>query len=220
MTGTPHRIVNVVIVGTAGQGVITLKRLVEFIAAREGYKGIFGSEMHGLAQREGAISSHCRLQRVASANPRENIHASTIAHGDADLVVGLEPVEVLRNGCLFASAKTMFVVNERDIPPIMVTAGRETYPPVDEILGALRRYNPAGRNVVSLNATRHALDRFGDARVMNTYMFGVALATGILDFNMATCEAVMRDELHDPDKNIAAMRAGLEHGRALLLTPR
>ena len=37
------KIVNVVIVGTAGQGVITLKRLIEYIAAEEGYQGIFGS---------------------------------------------------------------------------------------------------------------------------------------------------------------------------------
>ena len=56
-------IINIVIAGTAGQGVITLKRLIEFAAQKAGIERCFGSEMHGLAQREGAISSHTRYQK-------------------------------------------------------------------------------------------------------------------------------------------------------------
>jgi len=37
-------IINVVIAGTAGQGVITLKRLIEFAAQRAGVERVFGSE--------------------------------------------------------------------------------------------------------------------------------------------------------------------------------
>ncbi len=37
-------IVNIVIAGTAGQGVITLKRLIEFAAQKAGVKRAFGSE--------------------------------------------------------------------------------------------------------------------------------------------------------------------------------
>lgn len=38
-------IVNIVITGTAGQGVITLKRLIEFAAQKAGIKRAFGSEI-------------------------------------------------------------------------------------------------------------------------------------------------------------------------------
>lgn len=38
-------IVNIVIAGTAGQGVITLKRLIEFAAQKAGIKRAFGSEI-------------------------------------------------------------------------------------------------------------------------------------------------------------------------------
>jgi len=38
-------IINVVIAGTAGQGVITLKRLIEFAAQKAGIKRAFGSEI-------------------------------------------------------------------------------------------------------------------------------------------------------------------------------
>jgi Pyruvate/2-oxoacid:ferredoxin oxidoreductase gamma subunit len=38
-------IVNIVIAGTAGQGVITLKRLIEFAAQKAKINKIFGSEI-------------------------------------------------------------------------------------------------------------------------------------------------------------------------------
>jgi len=60
-----HDIINILIAGTAGQGVITLKRLIEFAAQKADVDIIFGSEMHGLAQREGAITSHTRYQKNA-----------------------------------------------------------------------------------------------------------------------------------------------------------
>nr|MDO8088055.1 2-oxoacid:acceptor oxidoreductase family protein [Candidatus Sigynarchaeum springense] len=210
------RIINVVIVGTAGQGVITLKRLVEFIAAESGYEGVFGSEMHGLAQREGAISSHCRLQRKESPNFRENIFSPIICYGDADLVIGFEPIEVLRNAGQFASDKTTFVVNDRTIPPIMVTAGKETYPGLDEIKAILVGYSGDARKVRFINATELAIAKLDDAQKMNMVMFGFALATGIFDFTMETCEKVIRRELRDADVNITALKLGLEGGKALL----
>jgi indolepyruvate ferredoxin oxidoreductase, beta subunit len=216
MTTDDSKILNVVIVGTAGQGVITLKRLIEFIAAEEGYEGIFGSEMHGLAQREGAISSHCRLQKKKSENARENIFAPTICYGDADLVIGFEPVEVLRNAGQFASGKTMFVVNERTIPPILVTAGKETYPSLEEITAMLAGYSNVPSNVALLNATELAITELDDAQKMNMIMFGFAMATGILDFTLDTCEVVVRRELRDPDANMAAIRLGMERGKAVL----
>lgn len=37
-------IINIVIAGTAGQGVITLKRLIEFASQKAGIKRAFGSE--------------------------------------------------------------------------------------------------------------------------------------------------------------------------------
>ncbi|MFW9895119.1 MAG: hypothetical protein ACFFD7_04875 [Candidatus Thorarchaeota archaeon] len=42
--------INIVIAGTAGQGVITLKRLIEFAAQKVGIERIFGSESYYLFQ--------------------------------------------------------------------------------------------------------------------------------------------------------------------------
>ncbi len=38
-------IINIVIAGTAGQGVITLKRLIEYAAQKAGIERVFGSEI-------------------------------------------------------------------------------------------------------------------------------------------------------------------------------
>ena len=43
-------IINIVIAGTAGQGVITLKRLIEFAAQKAGIERGFGSESYILLQ--------------------------------------------------------------------------------------------------------------------------------------------------------------------------
>ena len=73
MSHTETDIVNLVITGTAGQGVITLKRLIEFSAQMAGVEEIFGSEMHGLSQREGAITSHTRYQKRTLEDERKNL---------------------------------------------------------------------------------------------------------------------------------------------------
>ncbi len=52
-------IINVVIAGTAGQGVITLKRLIEFAAQKAGVERIFGSETFCLFQANADNARTC-----------------------------------------------------------------------------------------------------------------------------------------------------------------
>jgi indolepyruvate ferredoxin oxidoreductase beta subunit len=204
------KIFNCVLAGTAGQGVITIKRLLEFAAQEAGYKGCFGSEMHGLAQREGSISSHVRLQKDLSQNPRQNIQAPTICYGDADLILGFEPVEVLRSGA-FLSEKTKFVINDRTIQPILVNAGREEYPSLEKIEEVVRGYS---KDYIFLPATQMAIEKLGDAQKMNLIILGVALGAGwIPNISIANCEAVIRRELRDPELNLRALNLGIEFGK-------
>ena len=208
-----YKIFNCVLAGTAGQGVITIKRLLEFAAQEAGYEGCFGSEMHGLAQREGAISCHVRLQKKVSPNPRKNIQAPTICYGDADLALGFEPVEVLRNGA-FLSEKTKFVINDRTIQPILVNAGREEYPSLQKIEEIVRGYS---KDYLFLPATQMAIEKLGDAQKMNLILLGVALGAGwIPNISIANCETVICRELRDVDLNLRALNLGIEFGKHAL----
>ncbi|MBD3211230.1 MAG: hypothetical protein GF311_01385 [Candidatus Lokiarchaeota archaeon] len=206
-------ILNIVIAGTAGQGVITLKRLIEFAAQKANADLILGSEMHGLAQREGAITSHTRYQKKAFDDPRKNLQSPLICYGDADLYICLEPVEALRRG-IFSSDKTTFVLNERTIPSVMITADLEEYPSLEGI-GQILKAN--AEHVFFMNATQLALDNFNDNQQLNIIMLGFAIATGKLPFiEIEHYEEVIKEWLRDPDINIEALHLGLEKGKIII----
>lgn len=203
-------IINIVIAGTAGQGVITLKRLIEFAAHESRCKSIFGSEMHGLAQREGAITSHTRYQKKLSSNERENLYSPSICYADADLYIGFEPSEVLRRA-QFGSKKTVFCINNRTIPPILVAAKMDQYPKLETIEKILKGISD---HVYFINATEMAIEQFNDAQKMNLIMLGFAVATGQLPFiSLEDYETVIARELRNPGINSKAFLLGFEYGK-------
>ena len=206
-------IINIVIAGTAGQGVITLKRLIEFASQKAGVERNFGSEMHGLAQREGAITSHTRYQKEVFEDERKNLHSSLICYGDADLYICFEPVEALRRG-LFASDKTTFVLNERTIPGVMITADLEVYPSLEKIKEILNGYS---KEVYFMNATQLSLDNFNQNQQVNLIMLGFAIATGKIPFiEVEHYEEVIKEWLRDPGMNIKALHLGINEGKRVI----
>jgi len=206
-------IINIVIAGTAGQGVITLKRLIEFAAQKAGVEACFGAEQHGLAQREGAIISHTRYQKRLDENPRHNLQSSLISFGDADLYICMEPVEALRQG-IYASNKTVFVLNSRTIPGIMIAANLEEYPPLEKIVEFLNHYT---NKVYYMNATRLALEKFNQNQQVNIIMLGFAIPTGRIPFiEIEHYEEVIKEWLTDIDSNIKALHFGLEEGKKII----
>ena len=206
-------IINIVIAGTAGQGVITLKRLIEFAAQKSGVRRCFGTEHHGLAQREGAIVSHTRYQKELFNDERKNIQSPLISYGEADLYICMEPVETLRHG-LFASNKTTFAINSYSIPGVMITAGLEVYPNLKKIETILRQYT---KEVYFANATEISLNNFNSNQYVNIIMLGFALLTEKLPFiEIEYYEEVIKEWLREPDNNIKALHLGLEKGKEII----
>ena len=97
---------NTVIVGTGGQGLITLLQIVAEAALSEGYD-VRSSELHGLSQRGGSVEVHLRFGK--------KIYSPLIPSGGADLILGLEVQEAAR-AAAFANKKTNFLVNEQIVP--------------------------------------------------------------------------------------------------------
>lgn len=165
--------------------------------------------MHGLAQREGAISSHTRYQKEIFEDDRKNLQSPLICYGDADLYICFEPVEALRRG-IFASNKTTFVINTRTIPPILITADLEEYPSLEKIKEILKGYSD---EVFFMNATELSLEKFNSNQQVNIIMLGFAIATGKIPFiEIEHYEEVIKEWLRDPDDNIQALHIGLEEG--------
>ena len=78
---------NIVIVGTGGQGLITLLQILAEAALIEKFD-VKTSELHGLSQRGGSVEVHIRFGK--------KIHSPLVAQASADLILALEAQETLK----------------------------------------------------------------------------------------------------------------------------
>ena len=87
---------NIVLSGVGGQGTLLVAEVLGTAAIKEGLN-VRVSEIHGMAQRGGAVVSTVRIG--------EKVQAPTVLEGQADVLVGFEPIETVRS-LRFASEKT------------------------------------------------------------------------------------------------------------------
>lgn len=145
---------DLVLCGVGGQGVLSMAALVGEAALAAGLEAK-QSEVHGMAQRGGAVSAHLRL----ADGP---IASVLIPRGGADLILALEPLESLRyleylapSGALVTA--TTPVVNVPD------------YPPLEDLLARIEARPSA--LLVDAEALARAV---GDLVAVNTVMVGAA----------------------------------------------
>src|SRR4030042_3918707 len=103
---------NIVIAGVGGQGVILMSELLGNAAVADGLN-VRGSEVLGMAVRGGSVSSTIRLGDEALA-PLAPV-------GQADVLVGMEPAETLRN-ISNVSEKTLVIINMEKVITLTVSS--------------------------------------------------------------------------------------------------
>jgi indolepyruvate ferredoxin oxidoreductase beta subunit len=82
-------VVNVVFAGLGGQGVIKASDILAYAALRAG-RDVKKSELHGMSQRGGSVSSDVRF----GAGPGDRVLSPMVPRGEADFVVALADSEV------------------------------------------------------------------------------------------------------------------------------
>jgi len=210
------KIWNALIVGIGGTGVITLKRILEYAALKEKKVGkLIGAEKHGLAQREGSVDVHVRFLILDENETLDEnyLSASTIPIGDSDLAIGIEPVELLRDG-KFTSEKTTFVLNTYTMPPPSVISERNSYPSLEEIVNALKDIS-GSNDFLIIDSTKIAIEEMGDALFGNNILLGAALATGKIPLDKKLIEEVLTEQVKQAQKNIEALNLGYQRGLKL-----
>ena len=150
---------DVVISGVGGQGNI-FASLVISQYAMDKKLNVVGAETIGAAQRGGAVVSHIRISEG-------EIYSPLVSRGQADLLIGMEYVEMLRHMRLL-NPKGMYLLNAMKIPTVLNNMGLDEYPPTDEILKTIRKYCPQGR-VVEASALAKKL---GNIQMTNVVMLG------------------------------------------------
>ena len=79
---------DIILAGVGGQGVLSLSSIIASAALDDGLF-VKQSEVHGMAQRGGAVTAHLRLSDAP-------IESDLVPLGTASLVLSLEPLESLR----------------------------------------------------------------------------------------------------------------------------
>jgi indolepyruvate ferredoxin oxidoreductase beta subunit len=154
---TQSKTTNVLLAGVGGQGVILASELLALVAAKAGYD-VKQTEVHGVAQRGGAVSSHVRFG--------EKVHSPLTKPGDVDFLVALEKLEALRYAH-FVREGGVVVVNDYEIKPVRFPGDNRPYPK-----HALEFLKSKGFRVISVKATDKAIE-LGDQRVANLVLLGV-----------------------------------------------
>jgi indolepyruvate ferredoxin oxidoreductase beta subunit len=145
---------DIILAGVGGQGILSIAYVIDHAALKQGLR-MKQAEVHGMAQRGGAVQSHLRISD-------EVIFSDLIPKGEADLILSVEPLEALRyadylhpNGSVVTSSAPM--VNIPD------------YPPIEHVLARLRQLK---RSVVVDSAA--LAQQAGSAWAQNMVMLGAA----------------------------------------------
>ncbi|MBI5575903.1 MAG: indolepyruvate oxidoreductase subunit beta, partial [Deltaproteobacteria bacterium] len=109
---------NVFLAGVGGQGILLASEVLCEAFLLGGYD-VKKSEVHGMAQRGGAVTTHLRFGR--------KVYSPLIEPGKADLLIAFEKMEALRFAHFLNPGGTA-LVNVQEIFPPSVATGRESYP--------------------------------------------------------------------------------------------
>lgn len=186
------RTLTVLLVGVGGQGTILAGSLLAMAAADAGLD-VKVSEIHGMSQRGGSVSTVVRMG--------EKVESMVADPGCADVIVAFESVEALRAQDYLRESGKMFV-NDEVIVPVSVAIGNFEMPEdiegkLDE-LGAVRI--PAGQIAREV----------GSPRSTNVVLVG-ALSTA-LPFSVEDWEDAISRRV--PPKTVEANLKAFRQGRA------
>lgn len=150
------KIYNILIVGVGGQGVILASELLSEAAMGAGFDAK-KSEVHGMAQRGGVVSSHVRFGK--------KVFSPLVPEGQADAVLAFEAVEGLRWAHQVSERGLLVINTQRIIPPIAFTKGFD-YP--EDPIGQARTIT---KRVLSIDALEIA-HKIGNPKLVNTILIG------------------------------------------------
>ena len=152
---------NILLTGVGGQGTILASKLLTEGLLSQGYD-VKMSEVHGMSQREGPVLTHVRFG--------EKVFSPIVEAKRADVIIGFEELEVLRNlEYLREDGKGIVILNRVRVYPIGVQNGSEKYPEYAAELISAR----AGK-MIAMDASEEAR-KLGNIRVMNIILLGASV---------------------------------------------
>ena len=160
------------------------------------------SEIHGMAQRGGVVESALVFGDAKS---------SIISDGEADVLVGFEPLETLRalNKC---SRDTIVITNTTAVPPFTVSIGMGEYPDLDNIITKLES---SCARLIAFDATKLATEA-GNVLAVNMVLLGALVQTGKVPIDAEDVRETIRTKTKPAfvEMNLKAFELGAEAAAA------
>jgi len=184
---------SILLVGVGGQGTILASKLLTTGLMNAGYD-VKMSEIHGMSQRGGSVSSQVRYGK--------KVYSPVIEIGSADILVSFEKMEALR-WLEYLKPQGRIIVNNYRIDSIPVLIGKATYKE-KEIENELKRLN-----ATIINAADKAKE-IGNSKVMNIILLGALVKSMNLEY--IDWETIIRKNIKEKfiDINLEAFKIGME----------
>ncbi|MCK5786034.1 MAG: indolepyruvate oxidoreductase subunit beta [Candidatus Sabulitectum sp.] len=189
------KVKNIIICGTGGQGILMASEVLCSAAWRSGFD-VKKSEVHGMAQRGGSVSSHVRFG--------EKVYSVLVEKGAADVVLSLEKMEGLR-WASHLSPEGKLITCDLTIEPMTVNTGSAVYPDVESII----EENGVPNLMIPVMEIAKEL---GNLRVMNIILLGAA-AKYLPEISEKNWFEAIEERV--PPKALEVNLAAFRRGRAL-----
>jgi indolepyruvate ferredoxin oxidoreductase, beta subunit len=156
------RTINYLITGVGGQGSLLLSNVLSEVGVKLGLD-VKKSEVHGMSQRGGSVTSHVRWG--------EEVYSPVIGHGEVDVMLALEKLEGLRYlDMLRPEGRVMY--GDFRIDPLSVSAGEDHYPTDQEIYRLTSQVTKNCHFVPTIRIAEH----LKNSRVHNIVLLGALSA--------------------------------------------
>lgn len=183
---------SILLVGVGGQGTILASKLLSTGLMETGFD-VKMSEIHGMSQRGGSVSSQVRYG--------DKVESPVIELGGADILVSFEKMEALR-WLEYLKPDGKVVVNDYEINSMPILSGKADYSReiIDELSSKVK--------TIVVDAAKHAAE-LGNSKVMNVILLGTIIKSmGLEDINW---DKIIRDNVKPQfaELNLKALEVGM-----------
>jgi indolepyruvate ferredoxin oxidoreductase beta subunit len=183
---------SILLVGVGGQGTILASKLLTTGLMEAGYD-VKMSEIHGMSQRGGSVSSQVRYG--------EKVESPVIEIGGADILVSFEKMEALR-WLKYLKPEGKVVVNDYEINSMPILSGKFDYP-----AGIIEELSSKA-TTIAIDAAKEA-EALGNSKVMNVIILGtIVKSMGLQDINW---EKIIKENVKERfvELNLKALEVGM-----------
>lgn len=187
------KVKSILFAGVGGQGILRASDVMCMAMMEAGFD-VKKSEVHGMAQRGGCVTSHVRYG--------EKVYSPLAEPGTIETLVSFEKMEALRY-LKFLNKNASIILNTEEIYPPAVNMGDASYP--DDVICFLKKHYP---KVIAFNAAELA-QKAGNIKAANVVLLGAV--SNLMNVDQSIWESVIKKSF--PQKlvklNLDAFQMGI-----------